>query len=113
MKLATLAPDYSLPLVGGKDSMEVHVLPGLPVGAWLLGPKAWDLETSSLYSLCDSSLMSSISSDFLYRTLVLTDWPPVASRRGPEEGGRGKELSSFLQLLAVFAGVIPWSVIIY
>jgi len=61
MKLATLAPDHSLTLVGWKDFMEVLVLLGPPVAAWLLGPKAWNFVTSSLYSLHDSSLMSTMS----------------------------------------------------
>jgi hypothetical protein len=126
MKLATLAPDHSLALVGRKDFMEVLVLLGPPVAAWLLGPKAWDLVTSSLYSLHDSSLMSTMSLtsedpdpgrlEVLLQILSpdhsYFDWPPVASRRGPGEGGRRKELSSFLQLLAAFAGVNPGSMII-
>ena len=64
MKLATLAPDHSLTLVGRKDFMEVLVLLGPPVAAWLLGPKAWDLVTSSLYSLHDCSLISTMSFTF-------------------------------------------------
>jgi len=91
--------------------MEALVLLGPPVAAWLLGPKARDLVTSSLYSLHDCSLVSTMSLTsegliladlrFCFRFYLLTTptstgllWP-LGEGRG-REGGREEKGTFFL-----------------